>query len=333
MKLAATFPGFRLRLTRWGTVFLVAVLVLGFAAMNAGNNALMALLGLALASYVVSGTWSRQVLGKIAIRARVTGEVFAGRPAMVDVEITNRSRVFPAYGLVVRDVLGRVVLCEPMLSPSSTHRRSVEVSFEDRGWSDLGPWRLEVLLPLGFFEKSKELLGDIAVLVFPRLLRRSSADAMRGGGTRSAEGFIDGGREGDVVQLRPYRDGDDRRQIHWKQTARQQTPIVVDRQKRAERPVYLVVDPRVEDPNDQDLRARFELMVSDVATGVVRRLEGGEAVGLVVGRTVIPPVRSSNRAARLLRPLAEVQPLPADAPPPAYGGEGSSLSFRAEGSQ
>ena len=109
--------------------------------------------------------------------------------------------------------------------------------------------------------------------------------------------------------------------------------VVVDRKKRAERPVYLVVDPRVEDPNDQDLRARFEHMVSDVATGVVRRLQRGEAVGLVVGRTVIPPVRSSTRAARLLRPLAEVQPLPADAPAPAYGGEGSSLSFRAEESQ
>jgi uncharacterized protein (DUF58 family) len=244
MNFAATFPGFRLRLTRWGTVFLVAVLVLGFAAMNAGNNALMALLGLALASYVVSGTWSRQVLGKFAIRARVTGEVFAGRPALVDVEITNRSKLFPAYGVVLRDASGRVVLSEPMLPPDSTRRRSVELCFEDRGWSDLGPWRLEVLLPLGFFLKSKELLGGTTVLVYPRLLKRSSADTMRGGGTRSAEGFVDGGREGDVVQLRPYRDGDDRRQLHWKQTARQQTPIVVDRQKRAERPVYLVVDPR-----------------------------------------------------------------------------------------
>jgi len=52
-----TFPGFQLRLTRWGAIFLLAVLVLGFAAVNTGNNALMGLLGLALASYVVSGLW------------------------------------------------------------------------------------------------------------------------------------------------------------------------------------------------------------------------------------------------------------------------------------
>jgi uncharacterized protein (DUF58 family) len=332
MSFAAKFPGFRLRLTRWGLIFLVAVLVLGFAAMNAGNNALMALLGLALASYVVSGAWSRQVLGKIEITAKLSGEFFAGRPALAEVEISNRSKLLPAYGLVVRDAEGQALLCEALLPPSSTRRRAVEVVFEDRGWRDLGPWRLEVLLPLGFFLKSKELLRDTQVLVYPRLLRHSSIEALQGGGGRSDDGFVDGGREGDVVQLRPYRDGDDRRQLHWKQTARQQRPIVVDRQKRAERPVYLVVDPRVQDPEDPEIRARFEHMVSEVATGAVHRLGRGESVGLVVGRALVTPVRSPSRAARLLRPLAEVEPLPADAPAPTHRLDGPWLAFSAESS-
>jgi hypothetical protein len=71
-------------------------------------------------------------------------------------------------------------------------------------------------------------------------------------------------------------------------------------------------------------------MISDVATGAVRRLERGEAVGLVVGHTVVEPVRSLARAGRILRPLAEVEPLPVDAPPPARCSREPVAAFRAE---
>jgi uncharacterized protein (DUF58 family) len=259
-------------------------------------------------------------------------EVFAGRSALIEVELRNTSRLFPAYGLVVRDSVGRRLFLEKLLPTSTVSQHTVEVEFDQRGWRHVGPWQLEVLLPLGFFLKSKVLLPDEKVLVFPRLLRSSTVDARRGGGSRSADTLTGRGREGEVIQLRDYRDGDDRRQLHWKQTARQQRPIVVERQQRAERPVILVVDPRVANPGDPSVRHRFEHMISDVATGVVRRLERGAAVGLVVGRVVIPPVRTASRAYLLLRPLAEVRPLPASAPPPALRGQQADVSFRVEDS-
>jgi uncharacterized protein (DUF58 family) len=315
-----SFPGFKLRLTRWGGIFLLAMLVLGFAAVNTGNNTLMGLLGLALASYVVSGLWSRQVLGCTELRViALPREVFAGRPVVAEVELANRSRWFPAYGLVLRDDAGRRLLVETLLPAGASCRRGVALEFPDRGWSELGPWTLEVLLPLGFFLKSKRLAQQRQVLVYPRLLPASAAAPGGGGGQRSAETFDDRGREGDVVQLRPYRDGDDIRQMHWKQTARQQRPIVVDRQRRAAAPVYFVVDPRVSNPTDPGLRARFEGMISEVATGVVRLLERGEPVGLVLGGTVIHPVPSTRPLGRLLRPLAEVQPQRVEGAPPVAG--------------
>jgi len=326
-----TFPGFQLRLTRWGAIFLLAVLVLGFAAVNTGNNALMGLLGLALASYVVSGLWSRQVLGGAEVRViALPHDVFAGRPAIVEVELANRSRLFPAYGLALRDGGGRRLLVEPLLAAGGRRRRSLELEFTERGWTELGPWTLEVLLPLGFFLKSKRLALERRILVYPRLLPSSSVAPGAAGGSRSSEAFDDRGREGDVVQLRPYRDGDDTRQMHWKQTARQQRPIVVDRQRRAARPVLFVVDPRLSDPADPALRARFETMICEVATGVVRRLERGEPVGLVVGRTVVPPMPSSRHLGRLLRPLAEVEPQAADGPPPLAAPHREQQLYRVE---
>ena len=331
MSFTATFPGFRLRLTRWGAIFLAAMLVLGFAAVNTGNNALMALLAVSLGSYVVSGAWSRQVLGRAEVRVRLPKEVYAGRPTPVEVELENSTRLFPGYGIVVRDRGGRVLIVESALAPSGVSRHVVEVEFDRRGWCELGPWHVEVALPLGFFRKSKEVLRGHELLVYPRLLPTSSVDARERGGRRSSDVLEDRGREGDVVQLRGFREGDDRRQLHWKQTARQQRLIVVDRERRTRQPVVLVVDPRVEDPEDPQVRERFEHMISDVATGALRRLERGDAVGLIVGGIHVPPVRSAARAARLLRPLAEVQPLPPGVSLPDGSGARGTDVFRVGG--
>ena len=311
MSFASSFPGFRLRMTRWGLVFLVGCLVFGMAAVNTGNNALMALLGLALGSYVVSGTWSRQVLGKVDVLVKLPTEIYAERPAVIEVELANRSMIFPAYGLVLRDRDGRPLVREALLATGERRSHAVEVVFPQRGWHEVGPWRLEVLMPLGFFLKSKALVRDVRALIFPCLLPATAVSARRGGGRRAAESFDSRGREGEVTQLRDYREGDELRQMHWKQTARQQRPVVVDRQRASEQPVFFVVDPRLEDPNASEQREAFERMISEVATGVALRLREGKPVGLVVGPRVIPPVSSSRRAALLMRPLAEVEPRPA----------------------
>jgi uncharacterized protein (DUF58 family) len=325
---ADSFPGFRLRLTRWGGVFLVASVILGLAAVNTGNNALMALLGLALGSYVISGTWSRQALGAVEATVELPTEAYAGRPTVVDVELANTSGVVPAYGLVVRDAEDRIVLREIALTTGDRRQHSVEVDFPRRGWHQLGPWRLEVLLPLGFFLKSKVLVADLRVLVYPRLLPSSAASVRRGGGRRSPDALEARGREGEITQLRDYREGDEVRSMHWKQTARQQHMVVVERQRATEKPVFYVVDPRLEDPTDPQQLERFERLVSEVATGVVRRLREGVRVGVVVGPLIVPPVRSVRRAPMLLRPLAEVEAMAASGEGPAFVDKGRTMVFR-----
>ena len=331
MSFVDAFPGFRLRLTRWGIAYLVASIVLGLAAVNTGNNALMALLGLALGSYVVSGAWSRQVLAAIEATVDLPSEIYAGRPAIVDVELANTSSVVPAYGLVIRDDTGRCVFREFFLEAGQRRRHSVEVVFPNRGWQELGPWRLEVLLPLGFFLKSKTLVASRQVLAYPRILPFSVVSLRRGGGRRSPDALESRGREGDVTQLRDFQEGDELRAIHWKQTARQQHLVVVERQRTTEKPVFYVVDPRLEDPTDPRQLERFERLVSEVATGVLQRLREGIRVGLVVGSVVVPPVRSVRRAPMLLRPLAEVEPVSTAEEGPIAVDSGRTMLFKAWG--
>lgn len=327
MSFARSFPGFSLRLTRWGGLFLVACLALGFAAVNTSNNALMALLGLALGSYVVSGTWSRQVLAAARLDLVSPREVFAQRPTTVEVDLRNTSRIFAAYGVVVRDGSGRVLLFEPMVEAGGRRRRTVEVSFPRRGLVDLQEWRIEVLLPLGFFLKSKRVGGGQKMLVYPALRRSSSRLSAGGGGRRAALGRVSRGREGDVTQLRDFREGDEARQVHWKQTARQRRLIATERERAADEAVLLILDRRLAAGDGADGRERFEALVSEVAAVIVQRLTRGLPVGLVMGAETFGPVSETGQMGHLLAPLATVEPLPDHGEPPVPVRGSATLLF------
>ncbi len=305
--MAARFPGFSLRLTRWGGLFLVLILLVGGAAVNTGNNALMMLFGIGLGTYVVSGAWSRQVLGKVELELRVPRDLHAGSEVPVVATLVNRSRFFPGAGLVVRGSEGEIVLFEPWLAAGAVHRRTVILRPQRRGRWPVGPWRLEVLLPLGFFLKSKRVFEGLELLVYPRLL--SSEEALLAAGKRpSVRSGGRRGREGEVTQLRPFREGDEARQLHWKQTARQQRPIVVERQRTLPNPEILVLSTTVDDPRNPVVREKFEMEVSRVATAALNLLHRGVPVGLRLGERLIPPVSGLAGRASLLVPLAEVQP-------------------------
>ena len=303
------FPGFRLRFTRWGGVFLVLTLVLAFAAVNSGNNGLIAVLGAALGSYVVSGAWSREVLGQVSAKVRPPKETFAGRPALFEIELVNTSRIFPAYGLVIKSADGTIVLAEGYVGPGESVKRTVSWCFEQRGRRQFGSWRLEVVLPLGFFIKSKEILEDRLILVYPAPVPGPVGGREGDEADKGVERFVDRGREGDVFQLRDFRDGDDTRQIHWKQTARQQRMISVDRRRAVDKPLIIRLDPSLSDPSDPAAVRLFEKKISGATAAILRRLEHGEPVILAIGDTIYPAEQRRAGARRLLEPLALVRPV------------------------
>jgi len=301
------YSRFRLRLTRWGGFFLFLVLVLGLAAVNTGNNSLMLVVALALGTYVVSGIWSRQVLGKVQIRVYLPREIFAGKAAAFPFEAFNRSRIFPACGLVIRDENGTALAVIDEIGPGGKLRSTLRVLFERRGRQQAGPWRLEVLLPLGFFLKSKEIAGCGEVLVYPEIrpgaLRRREGKG-RNRGWRKLEGR---GREGEVFQLRDFNEADDARRIHWKQSARQDRLIAVDRRRPRNPPLLLSLDPASVDPEDAGACRELERRISACTAEILRRLAVSEEVALMIDSQLIGPCSERRRAPELLGALADIR--------------------------
>ena len=322
--LSSRFPGFSLRPAPVFWAFLVITPVLGAAALNTGNNALYMLLSLALGAFFASGALSRHTLGHLTAVVRPPRDVFAAAPTLVRVDVRNTSRWLPASGVVVRlDGLPGSALAPTVPCRGGGAAVDVQTVFGRRGRRRLPAVRIEVRLPLGFFVKAVTLPQEGEVVVYPR--RFPAARARLAGPEREEMARGSGRRRpaGDVDVLREFRPGDDRRDIHWKQTARQQRVIVKERREHMAGARFVVFDRQITRPGDAELLQRFEDLVSEVASAAAGRLRAGDPVGLVVGSSVLPPAAGSGQVRAVLELLAVVEaagPGEDPIPPAAAGG-------------
>lgn len=320
---AAKFPGFTLQATRafWG--FLAVVPLLGLAALNTGNNALYLLFALALGSFVASGTLSRYMLRHVSAHLRVPREVYAKGATVIEIDVENDSFWLPAASVVCRFVGMPGAGIATRIAPRGRTVVAFPTVFPRRGLHPLPRVQLEVRLPLPFFVKILRIAQDGDALVYPC---RLAGPAPRWSGfaslkTAAAPGR--GRRGGEVQHLREFHAGDDRRDVHWKQTARQQRLIVAERRESVMPSRYLVLDRQLPRRDDPELLDRFEDLVCEVAAAAVDRLKRGEPVGLILGGSVLAAAAGPHQARRVLTRLAVVNAVgPGEDPLPSAVGEG-----------
>lgn len=84
-----------------GLLFVVFLIIIGFAAWNAGNNLLYLVLSAMLAFLIAANLMARISLAEVAIQLRFPDHIFAGEPANISVTLLNHKRLMPSYSLMV----------------------------------------------------------------------------------------------------------------------------------------------------------------------------------------------------------------------------------------
>jgi len=87
--------------TTGGGIFLVIVVVVGFAAWNTGNNLLFLILSVLASTLFVGWMAARATLRDLVVSARFPDHIFAGEPAPVIVTLRNLKRVLPSFSTLV----------------------------------------------------------------------------------------------------------------------------------------------------------------------------------------------------------------------------------------
>ena len=302
-------PPRRLRFTRAGGFFTIGVIALGFATLNTGNNLLYLLLGALLGLIVVSGWLSEQAIRKIRI-VRRSPHGMAGEPLTVTYEVHNGKRYLPTLALELIEADAPIVGFVPMVSAGKSATARVDVEFERRGIYKLHRFTLSTSFPFGLFVKERDVVFPGTIVVWPRTDRRTR-DALKGGvrarrsGAEQASAFA-GGR-GDYRSLRPYRSGDDPRDVHWRSSARHSEPVVREYERDAAETLWLAVDLRTS--NTEGAEEAIEVAASLAARAVNR----GERLALITNDVIVDPGAGGAQLERVLDSLARARVRP-DAP-------------------
>lgn len=282
--------------------------MLGVAAIGTGNNLLFLMLGGMLGFITLSGFLSEQMLRRLQVRRRVA-RATAGTPSRITYEVRNGNRRLPAYSVEAGESRAPARGWIPSIEPGETGHARAETVWETRGAYPLEIVTLSTSFPFGLFVKERDVDLPGEVVVWPRTDRpvrapRPSGERVR----RSGEAFAgQAGARGEYRGLRPYRPGDDPRDVHWKTTARVGQPVVKEYERDRSRALWLCLDLRAAE--GEMAEAAVEIAAA-LAAAALRR---GDAFGLAMQDARLKPGAGGAQLERVLDALARAR-FRADAP-------------------
>jgi uncharacterized protein (DUF58 family) len=262
----------RTSVTVEGLLFIVFLIIIGFAAWNNGNNLLYLVLSAMLAFLIAANLIARISLADLSIQLRFPDHIFTGEPASISVTLQNHKRFMPSYSLMVAAVAegeedreeeesddgesargdapsyspslhsGLGKLAYFVLAPAQTSaRQRLDHTFKTRGRYPITGFRIATKFPAGFFKKWRRIDATGEILVYPKpqpLDDFYHALPMLAGQIEShARGSGD-----DLYAIRRYHPSDHMRYIDWKATAKSMAMMVREHMREDEWRLTIVFD-------------------------------------------------------------------------------------------
>lgn len=308
--------------TSGGGVFLVIIIVVGFAAWNTGNNLLFLVFSLLCSTLFVGWVHAGTSLRELTVSARFPDHIFAAEPAPVIVTLRNTKRLLPSFSILVeargpvnevdpkrrRRHLKRLLAYFSYVPHRAAAEQRVEQLFPTRGHVLIDGFELSTRFPFGFFRRRRRLRArNVDIIVYPKPevisdeLHLLPMYAGRMPAMRRGAGH-------DLFSMRDYQPQDDLRHIDWKATARSRRLTVREFTSEDERRITIVLDTRLSHGAGNDLSERFERGVVQAASLIKHFIDERAEVRLVLGDDAGPFGSGTEQLYRCLRRLALVIP-------------------------
>ncbi|RMH29859.1 MAG: DUF58 domain-containing protein [Planctomycetota bacterium] len=296
-----------------GFIFVGLTVFLAVGAVNSQNNLLFWVFGVAIGGVIVSGVVSGTGLMGVRLIAHDPGPAEADRPTQLHYTLVSRNRWLPVFAIELREVSmpkgGRGV-CLPRLGPGDRVGIEAEWIPQKRGVFTLDRILVETRFPFGLMHKTLEFSKPRVVVVGParieirtEVIRQGDRGVSTGQVRRARRGWV-----GDYYGLREYAQGDPRRTISWRASARRGSLLVVEHGEPPGSSLWVWVT--APDPANADgaiyLERAFSVVLALVRSGSL----AGRDVGVWVPWAGIrlPPARGPAFEARVADALARVDP-------------------------
>ncbi len=295
-----------LSVTREGKYFIGMTLGIGLAAINTGNNLLYLLLGWLFSVIVASGVMSDISLRSIRISRRAPRRIYANRPFLMELTAKNGKSRLASYSLEVED------LCEGQpidkrcyflkIPEGKTRHTAYRHTIRQRGRYTFQGFQVSTKFPFGLFRKSRRSREETELLVFPATypVAIPPPRSQLLGDNRSTTV----GRRGEFFGLREYRDGDDRRSIHWRSTASEGKLLVREYEDEGQRRITLLIDNALPRTRGEEEEQALENAINFCASLAQAYLDKGYALRLIGRGVLVPFSAGDTQLQRVLRSLA-----------------------------
>jgi uncharacterized protein (DUF58 family) len=274
-------------ITREGIAYFFILAFVTVGALLRDINLLALLAAMMSGPFLLSFLFAARSLGKLSIERTAPESVSVGELVVVRLALSSGRRRAARF-VAVEDCIqlktpkgaattmtGRALF--PCVPGGEQRRATYSGRFDRRGLYRVGPLRLSCAFPLGLARRTRVAAEATTLLVGPKLgrltaawhalLRRSFVGARRAGRPSPSGSEFRG--------LREWRQGDSRRAIHWRTTARRGALVARDFEEESSEQICLVVDLWLPaDANETD-RANIENIVSFAATIVAEQCRGG----------------------------------------------------------
>lgn len=269
-------------------------LLLGFSAVNTGNNLLYLLVSALLGFMAVSGLLGQQNLNRLQIDMEQPDEVYAGRQTLIRIKIQNPRKRLPGFLLRLEFPDGGALF--PIVPAGGELSRTLPLVPIKRGVQRIPPIWVSSRFPINFFIRSRRLPDRPEFLVFPtpQNCRLDIAHGDEKSGSMTDLRTL--GTSGELQAISDYHGNEPLKDIHWKLSARHDDLKVKRLSRQGEKPVVIELD-SVPGGTLEERLGRCCYLINHLC-------RNQQPVGLMInGRTIAADTGRQHRL-RLLRELA-----------------------------
>ncbi|PLX94411.1 MAG: hypothetical protein C0620_06025 [Desulfuromonas sp.] len=271
-------------------------LLLGFGAVNTGNNLLYLMVSALLGFMSISGILGHWNLKKLQVTLEPPDEIYDGLETLMRVRLFNGRRLLPAFLLDIsfedQTNSGHLSVVKKGEQPSV----GVPVMFSGRGAHGQHTIIIRSAFPINFFVRRRIIDLEQTILVFPRPVACRHMHTSNG---IENEGAVDSqgkGNDGDITRIGNYQGTEPLKMIHWKLTARHDSLKIKELSDLQQPPIEINPLALPGAGLEQQLRCA-SFLINDL----MRR---NQPVGLKLNNLVLPAALGQGHKIQLLKELA-----------------------------
>jgi uncharacterized protein (DUF58 family) len=303
----------QIKATRQGKFFVGLTLGVAFAAVSTGNNPLYLVMGMLLGLLIVSSIMSELNLRNLTVMRILPRRAQVGRPHQVEIEVVNCKRYMPSFAIEIEDLRAdqpadkRCFFLK--ISPQSMQIAAYRRTPATRGCDTHTGFRIATRFPFGLFEKSREILLDGELIIYPAIGPVTLAPLLARHHPGGNATFVRG-QDDDYLGIKLLREGEDPRDVHWRKSASVGQLVMRERARNARPDVVLSLDVLRPDNALDDWQSLFERKIGECASRTVAHIKRGDGVAIRTTSGCIVHANRMTGADPILRFLALVDSIP-----------------------